>query len=404
MPLRPPAGFRSAFYDPLKVADAPTAPAASGGDTQASVTFTAPSNVGGSAITQYYAVSDPSQITGNAASSPVTVTGLTNGTAYTFRVWALNSYGPSPYSAATGSVTPAQLNDGFFAGGTASSYTYTTVEKIIITTTGNSTSFGTLAQSSASGAGCASSTRGLVGGGLVNGGTTGANAITYISLSSGGTGLDFGDLPYAAIESLAACSSSTRGVWAGGYNQVSNVRFNVIAYVTIASTGNAVDFGDLLFQMASITGAAGGTRGVFAAGYVEGVSTISNIIQYITIASTGNATDFGDLIANFSACSSGANSTRMIISGGIDPSPSNVIQYITIASTGNATDFGDLTAVTAGKAGLASSVRFVTSEGSSNSNVMSYVAIASAGNATDFGDLLVANNAMSAFSNAHGGL
>jgi hypothetical protein len=39
--------------------------------------------------------------------SPVTVTGLTNGTNYTFTVWALNSFGPSAYSAASGSVTPS---------------------------------------------------------------------------------------------------------------------------------------------------------------------------------------------------------------------------------------------------------------------------------------------------------
>jgi hypothetical protein len=71
------------------------------------VTFTAPSNVGGSAITNYYAVSNPGQITASSVTSPVTVTGLTNGTNYTFTVWALNSFGPSAYSAASGSVTPS---------------------------------------------------------------------------------------------------------------------------------------------------------------------------------------------------------------------------------------------------------------------------------------------------------
>jgi hypothetical protein len=107
MPLRPPAGFVSSFYDPLKNPNAPTVGTASAGDTQASVTFTAPSNVGGSAITNYYAVSNPGQITASSVTSPVTVTGLTNGTNYTFTVWALNSFGPSAYSAASGSVTPS---------------------------------------------------------------------------------------------------------------------------------------------------------------------------------------------------------------------------------------------------------------------------------------------------------
>jgi hypothetical protein len=107
MPLRPPAGFVSSFYDPLKNPNAPTIGTATAGNAQASVTFTAPSNVGGSAITNYYAVSNPGQITASSVTSPVTVTGLTNGTSYTFTVWALNSFGPSAYSAASGSVTPS---------------------------------------------------------------------------------------------------------------------------------------------------------------------------------------------------------------------------------------------------------------------------------------------------------
>ena len=107
MPLRPPAGFIRPGYDPLKVPNAPTIGTATGGDAQASVTFTAPSNVGGSAITQYTAASTPGHLFAQGSASPLTVTGLTNGTAYTFAVWALNTYGPSPYSAASGSVTPA---------------------------------------------------------------------------------------------------------------------------------------------------------------------------------------------------------------------------------------------------------------------------------------------------------
>ena len=109
MPLRPPAGFIRPGYDPLKVPNAPTIGTATGGDASASVAFTAPSNTGGSAITAYYAVSNPGQITGTGASSPVSVTGLTNGTAYTFTVWALNTYGPSPYSAASGKIGRAHV-------------------------------------------------------------------------------------------------------------------------------------------------------------------------------------------------------------------------------------------------------------------------------------------------------
>lgn len=107
MPLRPPAGFISAFYDPLNNPNAPTIGTATGGNVSASVAFTAPDNVGGSAITSYTAISSPGGFTGTASSSPITVSGLTNGTAYTFTVFATNSYGPSAYSSSSNSVTPA---------------------------------------------------------------------------------------------------------------------------------------------------------------------------------------------------------------------------------------------------------------------------------------------------------
>ena len=89
MPLRPPAGFISAFYDPLNNPNAPTIGTATGGDTTASVAFTPPSNVGGSAISLYGVRSTPDSVTATAASSPISVTGLTNGTPYTFAVPAV---------------------------------------------------------------------------------------------------------------------------------------------------------------------------------------------------------------------------------------------------------------------------------------------------------------------------
>jgi uncharacterized protein (TIGR02145 family) len=88
------------------VPGAPTNIVATAGNAQASVAFTAPASTGGSAITGYTVTSSPGNFTSTGASSPLVVTGLANGTSYTFTVVATNAAGNSVASSPSGVVTP----------------------------------------------------------------------------------------------------------------------------------------------------------------------------------------------------------------------------------------------------------------------------------------------------------
>ena len=102
-----------------------------------------------------------------------------------------------------------------------------------------------------------------------------------------------------------------------------------------------------------MAGLADATRGVICGGSEE--STRTNIMDYITIDTTGNASDFGDLTTQFSNTSACADTTRGCIAGGSSTATTylNNIDYITIDTTGNGTDFGDLTVARNQLAGLA---------------------------------------------------
>ena len=92
---------------------APTAVVASSGDSQVSLTWTAPSSSGGSTVTDYViqyssnsGISWSAFTDGTSTATAATVTGLTNGASYTFRASAVNSFGSSPYSQVSISATP----------------------------------------------------------------------------------------------------------------------------------------------------------------------------------------------------------------------------------------------------------------------------------------------------------
>jgi len=279
------------------------------------------------------------------------------------------------------------------------------IQFVTISTTGNSQIFGDLTSSKYGAGGGASTTRSVYMGGFTDP-SSAINTIDYFEFGSLGNAADFGDL--TAVRAFSSgCSNSTRALMMGGQGSgPSYTRSNVIDYITIATIGDATDFGDLTAATAAAGATASSTRGIIGGGQNP---NDTNVIEYVTIGSTGNATDFGDLTVARGYPQGLSSSTRGVFAGGYTNSPgsySNVIDYITIGSTGNATDFGDLTvARSQSYGGMSNSTRGVFLPGTNPDNVtMDYITIASTGNATDYGDPALGAGDFTGSSNGHGGL
>ena len=229
---------------------------------------------------------------------------------------------------------------GLFNGGTTPT-NLDTIEYITIATTSNALDFGDLNIAHGYGASCSNNTRGLTGGGRSGSPVQPTAEIDYVTIATLGDGQDFGDLTQSRM-GLGAFASSTRGLFTGGSNapQTPRVLYNIIDYVTIASTGNAQDFGDLTSKHEMHGSASSPTRGI-AYGGRSAPSTTINIIEYITIATLGDGVDFGDVRDDGAHAHGTSNSARGVFAGGTDPYR-NSIDFITIATTGNGVDWGDL--------------------------------------------------------------
>jgi len=368
-------GLISGGYNPLEAPDAPTSVSGSAGDESIDVSFTAPSDVGGAAIQTYIAVATASGETtaGEGASSPVTISGLTNGTAYSISAYAKNTYGYSPAGLGAGTVSPvAPPAIGLFAMGIAGGVNSNVIEQITVSTLGNATDFGDMSYVGRAPSCCGSKTRGVIA---------------------------------AGDQSRTNVIDKTRGLFLGGF-LAGGGEVNTIQYITIASTGNAQDFGDLTEQVGRSSGCSSPTRTIRAGAELS--SGVSDVIDFVTTATLGNATDFGDLTVARRELSAGSNSTRGLFFGGRNSSSVriNTIDYITLASASNATDFGDLSVVSDFSASVTDATRCVTHIGFSGAatNILEYVTIASTGNASNFGDLTATKYFAGGCSSGNGGV
>jgi len=235
----------------------------------------------------------------------------------------------------------------------------------------------------------------------IGGNNSPTDVIGYITINSTGNAQDFGDLTVARIGGAAA-SNETRSVSGGGQGYV-----DTMDYVTVASTGNATDFGELTQAMGYIAACSNGVRGVWGGGWT-GSSRIGTM-EYVCLDTTSSATNFGNLSPAFgsgsgSAMAAGSNGERGIWYCGHDGSGgSNTIQYFDIEVAGNASDFGESTVAAWGRGGVSNTTRMVASGGYYD-NTMDYITIASTGNSSNFGTLVTNGNGMGGCNNSPRGV
>ena len=304
--------------------------------------------------------------------------------------------------------------------------------------------------------------RGFLAGGTTSPFPTPVNTIDMITIATAGDAVNFSDLTQTAREVGGTAASKTRGIRAGGTisgSPPASTHTDTIDFITMAQQSNATDFGNLTTQSLSFGASTGGseTRGIFMFSMAASspTRTVVDTIEFVTIASTGNSLDFGNLTAASQTHQCSSSPTRTLKYGGFNPNRTAEIEFITTASTGNAQNFGDLTRA-CGRAGVCGNatrgiyaggedaadltdeaekieyatlgnavefgsvvgtdreygsavstpVRGVWSGGGPNpiTNTLTYQALATAGTGIDFGDMTAGYQSRGGFSNSHGGL
>jgi hypothetical protein len=290
------------------------------------------------------------------------------------------------------------------------------IDFIEISTLSNSQDFGEMRDGHGWSACFGSSTRAIWAGGYT-GSTSYATAIDYSIFSSGGGGYEFGELR-TAVRMNCGASDSVRGLSFGGLKSPgssNNLALDTINYINIASGGTDHDFGSSSLARRAGKATASSTRAVYFIGGYQYGAAATNVIEYVTIQTTGNAIDFGDTSSvNELQGAAGANATRAVIAGFFGgpstplPAPKNsaAIEFITIATTGNTQSFGDLTDDRHGGGVMTNSTRGVITGmwPGAASDIIDYITLQTTGNAVDFGDLRNTRYYADCISDTHGGL
>ena len=289
---------------------------------------------------------------------------------------------------------------GIIAGGRNNGSGRNNLQFVNADTTANFSDFGDLTSNRRVPICIFSRTLGHICGGRDSSNTANCDRIT---IASTGNAVDSGIDLTSSKYNGGRISDATRGIAVDSDSQDKTLEF-----ITMASTANFVDFGDLIQSTNSNGTVNSPTRGVTLGGS-SSPSRINNI-EFITISTTGNSADFGDLIGTRTPNSgASSNAIRGIVMGGAAPGPvasnTNTIEFITIATLGDGTDFGDLDGTRGDGAGFSSKTRAVCAMGANSSDTkVDFAQIMSTGNALDFGDLNQGSYEFGGNSNGHGGL
>jgi len=227
-------------------------------------------------------------------------------------------------------------------GGGSESGPANRIDYITVATTGNAVDFGDLVHLNQGTAGMGASGRGVFAEHEISSG----DSISYISIATTGNATNFGSPTFTQnYKETCGTQDDTRGILFGFYLSGSQLG---IDYLTILTTGSSSDFGDLSSSRMASAACSDGTYACCCGGatypndsnYAE-----TNIVDRITIQTTGNASDVGDLRQTSKqgfACNDKSIGRGVTGGGNTDE-----MDYFTIASfSGTASDFGNINLTT----------------------------------------------------------
>ena len=277
-----------------------------------------------------------------------------------------------------------------------------TMDFVTIPTQGNATDFGNLQRVKFGPAGAGSRTRAVF---MAGGTPSRLSEVDFVQFATTGNASDFGDMTVSrAAGGDAGHSNETRAVLAAGSTPSSDAN-DTIDFITIATTGNAKDFGNLTQSVSGIIASGNATRGLLSGGSYLPAYAYRNTIDIITIASTGNAEDSGFDLSTTGSGRCCENSIRALYQ--VDAGNSKQIETVTIATLSNSFEFGELSQTNAGGSFATSDPTrglFGLNTPSSGTNIMEFISMSTGGTAVDFGDLTQEATNSGGTSNAHGGL